>query len=56
MSIAGQFVALTVSAKAEASHLLQGSHNLHHYFPMATSPNHHYKACPDDTKHVGQTF
>ena len=42
MFITKQFIALTVSTKAEAGHLLQGSHNLHHYSPKATSPNHHF--------------
>ena len=35
--------------QAEAGHLLQGSLNLHHYSPKATSLNHHFWAFPDDT-------
>ena len=41
-------LSLSAHPKVEAGHLLQGSHNLHHYSPRATSLNHHFWACPDD--------
>ena len=56
MFITKQLIVLTISTKAEVGHLLQAHHNLHHYSPKATSPNHHFWAHPDDTKHAAHTL
>ena len=48
MFIIRQFIVLTASARAEAGHLLWGSHGLHHCSPKAASPDHHFQACLDD--------
>ena len=56
MFITRQFIVLTASTKAEAGHLLRGSHNLHHYSPKAASPDHHFQACPDNSKYEAQIY
>ena len=54
MFITKQFIVLTASTKAEAGHLLQGSHNLHYYSPKAASPDCYFQACPDNSKYAAQ--